>query len=671
VYVGTFNFYIYHEKDPKNPVGSVSLEIQSVKTDYRSDYRTMLEDITVRCTELLLRQSSPVSQTFTVDPDSDPQTLYQRFAFVESLIRSESFMDALCRINSMSVKRWETIETAKSICNIRRANRSVMRQIMTNTNRVTLHSGHSLKEKFNTLPGHVNIVDKRETADIPENRFIKYVLESFLQFILSVGFHSNAGERLKREASLAAELLERQLALPIFKEVSRLDIIPLNNPILQRKKGYREVLQAWLMFDMAASLVWRGGEDVYHGGKRDVAKLYEYWLFFRMLELIEEVFGIESLSVDHLIEPTTDDMIELKLRSGKLKMIDGVFEAHHRKFHLVFCYNRTFEKLSSYPSAGSWTKEMRPDYTLSIWPDSLSEQQAEEQEIIVHLHFDAKYKIENFKALLEDTQTDNFKTDEPKREYNPIDFLKMHAYKDAIRRTAGAYILYPGSEENIYSSYHELLPGVGAFSVSPSNMHKVGLKQFLLDVVDHLSNRTSQRSLFSYHTYKTFEREPGPVINDKLPLEEYHEFPKTTYVLIGYYKSQQHLEWILKNKLYNVRTDNRKGSLKLSPKTMGAKYLLLHTKDAPITDLIYLLDPDGPRVISKEYMEKMLYPSNSIKPFYIGYTLQSSFPIKEDFEYMKWDIRNLSTYISGRKSAEPFTVTLEDLMHAKYVVDHI
>lgn len=662
-YVGTFKLNIYKEGQSEKPIGDIALEIQSIKTSYRKDYRIMLEDITEICVDLLLRHSSPVSQTFTTNVNSTPQTLYQRFAFVKSLIQSESFVDAMHRINSMPVKRWKTIESVKSICNIKRANRSVMRQIMTNANRISLPVGYLLKDKFDTLPNYVHINDKRETADIPENRFIKYVLETFLQFTLTIANHPEGGERLQKEALATSELLEKYIILPVFKEVSKLDIIPLNSPVLQRKEGYREVLQAYLMFDMASCLVWRGGENVYSGGKRDVAILYEYWLFFQMLKLIEDIFQIKSLSIDHLIEPVTDNTLELTLKQGCLKIVDGEFEIHHRKFQLMFSYNRTFERAVSYPLAGSWTRSMRPDYTLSIWPSNLTQQQAEMQEMIVHLHFDAKYKIENFKALLKDE--DEKIAEEGKEYYKRVDFLKMHAYKDAIRRTAGAYILYPGSESDIYSSYHEVLPGVGAFSVSPANTHMLGLKEFLQDVVRHLSNRTSQRSLFSYHTFRTFEHEPGPEINDKLPLVEYMEFPAITYVLVGYYKNQSHLDWILQNLLYNVRTDYGSSSLKLSPKTIGAKYLLLYTKDSSITNKIFRLALDGPCVVSKEFMEKKLYPSKLTKPYYIGYSLQSSESISNEFGYIRWDIQNLSQYRIGRNSFEPFSVTLEELMKGK------
>ena len=50
----------------------------------------------------------------------------------------------------------------------------------------------------------------------------------------------------------------------------------------------------------------------------------------------------------------------------------------------------------------------------------------------------------------------------------------MHAYRDAIRRTAGAYVLYPGNdgddkrfEEFDHRGFHEVLPGLGAFAIRP------------------------------------------------------------------------------------------------------------------------------------------------------------------------------------------------------------
>ena len=142
----------------------------------------------------------------------------------------------------------------------------------------------------------------------------------------------------------------------------------------------------------------------------------------------------------------TDDGLGLKLKQGNHIAVKGIYEGASRKFNVEFSYNRTFSGEMNYPQGGSWTKNMRPDYTLTIWPHEIEHQaEAEKEELIVHIHFDAKYKIENLCSIFDnDINLDEEKIDQSKGKYKRADLLKMHSYRDAIRRTGGAYILYPG-----------------------------------------------------------------------------------------------------------------------------------------------------------------------------------------------------------------------------------
>jgi predicted component of viral defense system (DUF524 family) len=660
IYVGSLEICILSANDV---VGKVTLEVRSIKTSYRNDYRKMLKDITDKCSDLLLQHSIPIYQTFTFDINNDPQTLYQRFAFVDSIIRSDLFINSIHRINAIPVKRWKTIESQKDISNIRRVGNSVMRQITSGSSRMPLPVEHNLKKKFDSLPQKINVISKSETTDTQENRFVKYVLELFLQFCFSISQHKNASNKLKKDASVDVELLSRYLQLPVLKGVSELEMIPLHSPVLQKKGGYREVLQTYLMFDMAASLIWEGGDLVYKGGKRDVAVLYEYWVFFMLLELMEDIFDIKPKSINELFVRKEDGLL-LDLQQGLHKMIDGVFVAESRRLNIEFYYNRTFRR-DDYPAGGSWTKSMRPDYTLSIWPEGISKERAEKEEVIVHIHFDAKYKIDNINNLFSEDDHNDEKMEEAKGNYKRADLLKMHAYKDAIRRTGGAYILYPGSNDERLRNFHEIIPGLGAFALSPNNADNTELKRFLLEILQHFLDRTSQRELYSHYTYETFNEPPSPALNTRVPERHVREFPQKTNVLIGYYKNSDHLDWILRNKLYTVRTDYRRGSLRLSQETTNAKYLVLHGNNTTKTDMIFRLDPRGPRVISREKLEDLKYPSDKIQPYYIGYSLETGEPIRKEFGDPEWDVSKLEKYKSGRASAIPFVVTLEELLRTK------
>jgi hypothetical protein len=54
---------------------------------------------------------------------------------------------------------------------------------------------------------------------------------------------------------------------------------------------------------------------------------------------------------------------------------------------------------------------MRPDYTLSFWPAEFSETEAEKQELIVHIHFDAKYKVQDLEYLIHYNKQENTETE--------------------------------------------------------------------------------------------------------------------------------------------------------------------------------------------------------------------------------------------------------------------
>lgn len=50
------------------------------------------------------------------------------------------------------------------------------------------------------------------------------------------------------------------------------------------------------------------------------------------------------------------------------------------------------------------------------------------------------------------------------------------------------------------------------------------------------------------------------------------------YVLVAYYKNEQHLEWIISSGLYNFRMGSVRGAFAIGKEEAGAKYILLHIK---------------------------------------------------------------------------------------------
>jgi hypothetical protein len=59
IYVGTLEIPIKDTETGK--IEYLQLEVQSIKSGYRDDYRDMLEFITEKCTDLILQSNSPAS----------------------------------------------------------------------------------------------------------------------------------------------------------------------------------------------------------------------------------------------------------------------------------------------------------------------------------------------------------------------------------------------------------------------------------------------------------------------------------------------------------------------------------------------------------------------------------------------------------------------------------
>ncbi len=670
IYTGTLQLEILDSQN--NHFCFCPLEVQSVKTTYREDYRFMLQDIAEQCTDLLMLYSSPVSQSFSPDVDADPQTIYQQFAFVKSIVDSEEFNEAVNRIISNPVKGWFSIDEETDIRRIKKLGSSQIRQIISGQNRCMIPENHPLHEKLKSIPAHILITRKTETVDIPENRFIKHVLEVFNSFCTDVKNNlikkENSNFRACKEAVQLEERLSLLLNQSFFRRISPPDSLPLHSPVLQRKEGYRRILRIWLMFYLAAKLEWKGGEDVYSAGKRDIAVLYEYWLFFKLLDLMKDIFKIEPESLDNLIDKTSDGM-GLKLKSGIYTPLKGIYRNEVRNLNIEFSYNRTFSGEKDYPQGGSWSKSMRPDYTLSIWPEGIKVWDAEEQELIVHLHFDAKYRVEGLKEILGDDDVihDEEKEEQRRGTYKRADLLKMHAYKDAIRRTGGAYVLYPGKNNKTIKGFHEIIPGLGAFAIRPSinDDGSEKLKLFIHDIVKHFLNRASQRDRLSYRTYDIHKKLDDPKISERMP--EYHAGvrsspPADTFILVGYCRNEAHYNWIMENGLYNFRLKSRRGSLKLSPETAGASFLLIHFEGRLKTGEMYRIIEKGPGVFSRDELIEKGYKDPKGKN-YLLYKIEKE--VCREFAGALWDISKLEKFKRGRGSGLPFSVSLSELMKVK------
>ncbi len=667
-YVGTFVFTGYLLKNPIT-IFTFNVEIRSRKTNYRTEYRYMLEEIAYDSVDLILKHSSPVIQHVAPNYNIDHRSIYQKFSFINSIIGTEDFFDAVYRIIRSPVSKWISLAQISDVRKTRKPSKQLISSFAASLNRVAVPV--QLKEhiQLSSLPKTIVDETKQDSIDTPENQFVKHVLTEYFLICDYIKDRLLEGSREKMEAELLRNRLKSLVDHEIFKDISQPSTLTLNSPVLQNKDGYREVFKSWLLFELGLKLTWTGGDNVFRGGKKDVAKLYEYWVYFKLLNIVTNVFPEFSDSSMELIKPSSNGL-DLNLCAGNCNSIRRICNYETRNIEVEFSYNQTFygSNNNDYPKSGSWTRTMKPDYTISFWPEGFSKKEAEEQEQIIHIHFDAKYRIDNIIEAFGPSEFESNETidDNEIRDFRRIDLIKMHAYKDAIRRTAGAYIIYPGTENKIWRGYHEIIPGIGAFALRPSKGNEgwKELQQFLEDVLAQLLNRASKYEETTYHIFNTQSKPPLTLVKNLPEMFDAKRLQPPTEIrcLVGDVKNKSLNDWMERHNLYSIYLgSDQNGNCYDQEFEDYSKltYLLIYNENELVTSQLFDVLNPNPRLISKEKMLRMGYPDPKHE-LYLVFSVTRNY--HASYENIVWDLSKLEAFSGGKVPSRPFVISLFQLM---------
>ena len=685
-------------EDAKAAVASALLDVRSLKLDYRTEYRGMLRRLSDEIAGLVAdaRSSAKAGFRSTFEDRTDAGWLQIQLELLRETLDSGDFSAALQRILSFPHERLSTVSDSVSTDRPIRWTPSAVRQLVTGNPRREVPASHPLRTQLGLESVAERVLEPRKSRDLDtlENRFVKFALGEFRAFLTHAQgvFESCAGWGASAALSRRlAATVEDWLGRSLFREVGEMRFAPLGSPVLQRKAGYREVLRWWLRFRTAAELSWEGGEELFHAGQRDVASLYEYWLFFELLGwFCQKCRGGNRPAVEELIEGLEEGSPNLRLRKRmELGPFVGTFAGQSRRLNARFAYNRRFEVTQDRHAGGSWTRRLHPDYTLTFWPEDLSEADAERQELLVHVHFDAKYRVEDIEGLFGAEGADDA-DDEVEGNYKRQDLLKMHAYRDAIKRSQGAYVLYPGRANAAVKlkGFHEILPGLGAFGVAPDENGVAqgleSLEKFLDEVLAHLGNRTTAQERVSYHVAESYTLKEEPVQYGSLVLAERDEISDTTralppsehHVVVAWYEDDAQLTWTMKTGYAVVRMGDRRGSWNVPPEFASARHVLLHTHKSQVACGLLVLKERNPgyKVFTAQELKAKGYPGSGSGDIYAIFEVAPD-PV---FDGQKWDGRKLQKVMTafesrrlyrevkalGSLSALPRILSLQELLKA-------
>lgn len=304
------------------------------------------------------------------------------------------------------------------------------------------------------MPTHLAAPVGRLSLDTSENRFVRHVVEECLSLVYRFADHARIDAGLRRDCRRMAGILEQAAASPVLAEAGRLTSMTAPSQALMKSEGYRDLFSFWLAMGRHVSLPLEASETTRFLEGRNIATLYEYWVFAKVLQIVCEETAARPAGPPNL----RTDELGTSLAVGLVAPMGG---------GLFVSYNPSFNR----SGRGAYSTPLRPDVVLAIGED---------------LHaFDAKYRLDGIDAGDDD--------DDGARTYKRADLYKMHTYRDAIHGMRTAFVVYPGSEFVFFerSGIRRCDPaavpsnadGVGAVPLRPS------------EVIPEASLRTLLRSL--------------------------------------------------------------------------------------------------------------------------------------------------------------------------------
>ena len=565
-------------------IGRAALEVRSRKVDYLSHFRWMVRDIANQSIALLLQRFAPTHVRLDSDTARDPVSAYQTFRMIRAMIEDPIVVSAIHTVISRPQTEW-THETELHPAARGLANPNASSVLFSPGPRVKWPS--SPYTGFDTLPARLPHSLATENLDTMPNRFVKYVLERWsavtadLRLQVELIKDGPLRQRALGEIDSVSAQLGHYLDAPLFRSVGRLQHMPASSEVLLKRSGYREVLVAYAMVEGGVQLRQVGVPGI-SGGQRDIPKLYEYWVFLWISEALRSICDLEPLSVDG------DD-----LKGGVRNCLSGLAVRHGRTINVTLCYNRGFGA-----PAESWTSAMRPDISLRV---SLKDGLDGVEDLWVH--FDAKYRVEKLAEVFVDEADDS--SDAVLRE----DILKMHAYKDSIRDSGGAFVVFPGrgdkKEADLRAEHDELLPGVGAFRLVPAESGPPQGWEAIRTQIDkmlwHYASTASSDRRSRYWSGRAYR---GPSPHQTGAGSTYSRPPADVPVLLGYVQPKQ-VGWIDKTSYYNVRAGTRRGAVAIDGPELSCELVVLWGPSIGVQARRVI---GGPEVFTRKRMLDTGYP---------------------------------------------------------------
>ncbi len=412
-------------------------------------FQLLLDDLVKLSRQIIFDYSSATSAYRSQRKDAGASVLERFHLYRQRFYRNEtknSIEQCLEAVMNNPHSRLKREYEEDFIWNVRQPTSRTMRSLVSHKKQLVDLSnghGHAADRSHRFFPLRAVTTHNVLDQNTPENRFVKYLLTDIEQVCLALMADQAASARILSDCEALLQATRRKLRHPFFRCISALSYFPASSPTLVSRHGYRELYAIFLRSRNGALHLFEDfANDSLFIDLKDVAQLYEYWVFYRIaISLLGEVAVVHEKNV-----------------CVKNNRLVNAIEISASDIRIAF--NKTY------------TRRVNASYSLTLRPDiCVTVGKGANQQLFV---LDAKYKS------VERTEKDE--EDEPLpsiRVVKAADLHKMHCYVDAIQGVKAAIAVYPGSKTVFYPKDRHLpvlsqisnkstLEGVGAAPLVPS-----------------------------------------------------------------------------------------------------------------------------------------------------------------------------------------------------------
>ncbi len=461
--IGKSDFVIRYKKEGISISQKLSFEVFPVKLDYKSNYKSIIEDINKEFSSLVF---DVLKKTYSGFKEGDQ---------INNDIIWWGVFGQLYK---------DIIRSAKLIL-YKPHNRLIRDSYFSKADRIR-NLNSELEEKIaehrENAQKHYQVERKILTTNTLENQFLKFSVSYLLQKFISIKnkLLNFSGIRITEEFKAELTEIEKEFSIiihhPFFKQITEFKGMKQESLVLQKASGYSSLFRSWIILKRGIDFL----DGVNKIELKNIADLYQIWCFIEMKNMVQKILNKKPEEVN-LAEILVDGFT-IQLRSGRSSRVSfkkdngDLIELFHELKYTGNVFDRTI----------SHTVNQEPDIVLRITKNDLNEN------LQLTYLFDAKYRL-----VSDETENGN--------DFPPDDAInQMHRYRDAIfyqddqddnklkKEVIGAYVLFPGAEDakevqNLYFQKSIQKVNIGAYPLIPGEKKKYNsslLNDFLKKTID-------------------------------------------------------------------------------------------------------------------------------------------------------------------------------------------